>query len=107
MNKKEIKKVYKYCELSKMVEELEKDIKQIIKRHSDIDIEFAYISNIVELEKQFDEKIKIYYLYDGNDKAYQQDNYFIWQHTQYEDSFYGCIYYPLEDNKYLKIAYSC
>lgn len=108
LTKKEIKKVYKYCEISKMVEELEKDIKQIIKCHSDIDMEWGFnLSSIVELEKQYDEKIKKYYLFDGIDIAYQQENYFIWQRSQYEDNFYGCIYYPLKDNKYLKIEYSC
>ena len=107
MNKEEIKKIYKYFEISKMVEELEKDIKQIIKIHSDIDMEWGFnLSSIVELEKQYNEKSKKYYLFDGNDIAYQQDNYFIWQRAQY-DNFYGYIYYPLEDNKYLKIEYSC
>ena len=108
MNKEEIEIVYRYFAVFKMVLRLEKEIKQIIKRHSDIDMEWGYdLSNIVELEKQYNEKNKKYYLYDGNDIAYQQNNYFIWQHTQYEDNYYGCIYYPLEDNKYLKIEYSC
>lgn len=38
----------------------------------------------------------------------EQDNIYIKQWTGYcEDDYYGVIFYPVQDNKYLKINYSC
>lgn len=105
MNKEEIEKVYKYFELLKEIESISKEIEKIITENSDVDMYSAWFVNIVELEKYYDENREEYYLYDGEYNAYQQNNYFLWQVTEYEDSFYGCIYYPLENNKYLQINY--
>lgn len=108
MSKEEIQRVYKYFELSETLITLEKEIKNIITRSSGINMDYGcWLVGVVELEKQYDEHREKYYLYDDSERAYQQDNYFLWQKTQYEDDYYGCIYYPLEDKKYLKIDYSC
>lgn len=108
MNKEEIEKVYKYFELSKTIETLEKEIKDIVAKNSDIDMDYGtWFTGVVELEKQYDENREEYYLYTERYLAYQQNNYFIWQVTEFEDSYHGCIYYPLEDNKYLEIRYDC
>lgn len=107
MNEEEIEKVYKYFEIRKTVNSLEKEIKNIVAKNSDIDMDYGtWLVDVVELEKHYDENREEYYLYGERHLAYQQNNYFIWQVT-YEDNYYGCIYYPLENNKYLKIEYSC
>lgn len=108
MNKEEIKKVYKYFKTLQTFQTLEKEINQIITKKSDIDMGYGtWLVGIVEFEKQYDEQREEYYLYDGKNRAYQQDNYYLWQITQYEDNYYGCIYYPLEKNKYLQIDFNC
>jgi len=101
MSKEEIEKVYKYFELSKTVVALEKEIKNIVAKNSDIDMDWGtWLVDIVELETHYDENREEYYVYGETHIAYQQNNYFIWQVTHFEDNYYGCIYYPLEDNKY-------
>ena len=108
MNKEETEMVYKYFELSNTLNILEKEIKNIITRSSDIDMDYGcWLVGVLELEKKYDEKRGEYYLCDGSEIAHQQNNYFLWQITRYEDDYFGCIYYPLEDKKYLKIEYSC
>ena len=107
MNREEIKKIYKYFELLKTVQVLEKEIKDIVAKDSDIDMDYGtWLVDVVEIEKQYDEKREEFYLEEQYERAYQQNNYFLWQKSQFEDDYYGCIYYPLEDKKYLKIEYS-
>lgn len=48
------------------------------------------------------------YLKVDNSLYEEQDNFYIRQCTGYcEDDYYGVIFYPINDNKYLKINYSC
>ena len=100
-------KVEHYFELKKIMEQTEKEIKDFIESNSDLDLDYTWIDEIVELPKKYDEKRQKYYLITNKYLAYEQNNYFIWQVTQFEDSYYGEIYYPLKNDKYLKISFSC
>ena len=96
-----------YFALSNNLADLENEIKELIKKDSDLDdLEYAFFEKIVDLEEHYDEKKDRYYVRDEQHIAYKQNVYYIWQVTQFEDSYYGVIYYPLGKGKFLKISYS-
>ncbi|MDU1095115.1 MAG: hypothetical protein E7A11_14460 [Clostridium sp.] len=65
------------------------------------------IVKIVEGEKVVEDDTNYLKVEEGNIYE-EQDNFYIKQWTGYcEDDYYGVIYYPIKDNKYLEIRYSC
>lgn len=64
------------------------------------------IEMIVEGERVIDNDTN--YLEVDNSLYEEQDNFYIKQWTGYcGDDYYGVIFYPIKNNKYLKINYSC
>ena len=108
MNFKEedLKDIRKYLDLRNQYKELEKNLE---KRLRDI-IDMKYGQEIIGIEThkiEIDKKGKEYIAFGKyNDKAYKQSSgRFVYQETVGEDDYWGYMFFPLEEDEYLRVIF--
>ena len=90
---------------------MSKNTLEFIQELIDLELGMWEIKRIVDIEKIEENGKKYAYEIDSATNSrtgrcfHQQDNYYIWQMTQFEDCYYGNVLYPC-DGKWVLISYN-